>query len=393
MISLRARCLYMYKKLFLFLVLIKLNLVISSYSYANNQIETLAKYAIVLDYQTNKILLNKNSEELMFPASMSKLMTAYVVFSHLSSNKISLEDTFRVSEKAWKKGGSKMFVEIGKRVSVEDLLRGMIIQSGNDASIVLAEGLFGSEELFSMEMNRFARTLGMNNTNFRNSTGWPDPEHVTTAKDLSLLAISLYKNFPEFMKYYSEKNFTYNDIKQGNRNPLLYKNLGSDGLKTGHTEESGYGLVGSALRNGRRVIIVVNGLKSSKDRSNEAERLIDWSFREFKNYELFDKNDIVFDIPVWLGNKETVPLVLNKKLLLTLNNKQYRNLKLKINYKGPIKAPIKKDTKLATLKIYLDKGEVIEKPLYSNVSIEQLTFIGKLKTKLEYLLFGESIIN
>tara|TARA_B100001121_G_C18697615_1_gene625719 strand:+ start:979 stop:2130 length:1152 start_codon:yes stop_codon:yes gene_type:complete len=383
----------MYKKLFLFLVLIKLNLVISSYSYANNQIETLAKYAIVLDYQTNKILLNKNSEELMFPASMSKLMTAYVVFSHLSSNKISLEDTFRVSEKAWKKGGSKMFVEIGKRVSVEDLLRGMIIQSGNDASIVLAEGLFGSEELFSMEMNRFARTLGMNNTNFRNSTGWPDPEHVTTAKDLSLLAISLYKNFPEFMKYYSEKNFTYNDIKQGNRNPLLYKNLGSDGLKTGHTEESGYGLVGSALRNGRRVIIVVNGLKSSKDRSNEAERLIDWSFREFKNYELFDKNDIVFDIPVWLGNKETVPLVLNKKLLLTLNNKQYRNLKLKINYKGPIKAPIKKDTKLATLKIYLDKGEVIEKPLYSNVSIEQLTFIGKLKTKLEYLLFGESIIN
>ncbi len=383
----------MYKKLFIFLVLIKLNLVILSYSYANNQIETLAKYAIVLDYQTNKILLNKNSEELMFPASMSKLMTAYVVFSHLSSNKISLEDTFRVSEKAWKKGGSKMFVEIGKRVSVEDLLRGMIIQSGNDASIVLAEGLFGSEELFSMEMNRFARTLGMNNTNFRNSTGWPDPEHVTTAKDLSLLAISLYKNFPEFMKYYSEKNFTYNDIKQGNRNPLLYKNLGSDGLKTGHTEESGYGLVGSALRNGRRVIIVVNGLKSSKDRSNEAERLIDWSFREFKNYELFDKNDIVFDIPVWLGNKETVPLVLNKKLLLTLNNKQYRNLKLKINYKGPIKAPIKKDTKLATLKIYLDNGEVIDKPLYSSISIQQLTFIGKLKTKLEYLLFGESIIN
>ena len=139
------------------------------------------------------------------------------------------------------------------------------------------------------------------------------------------------------MKYYSEKNFTYNDIKQGNRNPLLYKNLGSDGLKTGHTEESGYGLVGSALRNGRRVIIVVNGLKSSKDRSNEAERLIDWSFREFKNYEIFDKNDIVFDIPVWLGNKETIPLVLNKKLLLTLNNNQYRNLKLKINYKGPLK--------------------------------------------------------
>tara|TARA_Y100001970_G_scaffold266290_1_gene354773 strand:- start:1337 stop:2488 length:1152 start_codon:yes stop_codon:yes gene_type:complete len=383
----------MYIKIFLFFILIKFTLFFASNSYGSNQIETLAKYAIVLDYQTNKILLNKNSDELMFPASMSKLMTAYVVFSHLSSKKISLEDTFRVSEKAWKKGGSKMFVEIGKRVSVEDLLRGMIIQSGNDASIVLAEGLFGSEELFSLEMNRYAKTIGMKNTNFRNSTGWPDSKHVTTAKDLSLLAINLYKNFPQYMKYYSEKNFTYNDIKQGNRNPLLYKKLGSDGLKTGHTEESGYGLVGSAIRNGRRVIIVVNGLKSSRDRSNEAERLIDWSFREFKNYELFNEKEIVFDIPVWLGDKDAVPLVLNQKLLLTLTNNQYRNLKLVINYKGPIKAPIKKDVKLATLKIYLDDEQVIVKPLYSSEPIDQLTFIGKIRTKLEYLLFGENVIN
>ena len=383
----------MYVKFIFFLFILKFNLFFNSISYGSSQIETLAKYAIVIDYQTNKILLNKNSDELMFPASMSKLMTAYVVFSHLLSNKITLEDTFRVSEKAWKKGGSKMFVEIGKRVSIEDLLRGMIIQSGNDASIVLAEGLFGSEELFAMEMNRYAKKIGMLNTNFKNSTGWPDPDHITTARDLSLLAISLYNTFPEYMKYYSEKNFTYNKIKQGNRNPLLYKKLGSDGLKTGHTEKSGYGLVGSAIRNGRRIIIVINGLNSSKDRSNEAERLIDWSFREFKNYKIFGKEDIVYDIPVWLGNNEFAKLVLNEELLLTLTDNQYRNLKLSINYKGPVKAPIKKDTQLATLKVYVDKKVILEKPLFSSQSIDQLNFLGKLQTKLEYLLFGENIVN
>ena len=382
----------MFKKINILILFILLLFFLSYKSFANNQIETLANYAIVIDYDTKKILLNKNSDEVMFPASMSKLMTAFVVFSQLSSKKISLEDTFRVSEKAWKKGGSKMFVEIGKRVSVEDLLKGMIIQSGNDASIVLAEGLFGSEELFSLEMNREAKKIGMNNTNFMNATGWPDPKHVTTARDLSLLAIQLYEKFPEYMGYYAQKTFTYNNIKQGNRNPLLYKNLGSDGLKTGHTNQSGYGLVGSAIRNGRRVIIVINGLKSSKERSNEAERLIDWSFREFKNYEIFNGKEVVFEMPVWLGNKNSVPLVLNEKLLLTLSNKEYNKIKFKVVYEGPVRAPIYKNKQLAILKIIFE-DKIIEKPLYSSEDIGELNFISKLKTKLEYLLFGENISN
>ena len=285
-----------------------------------------------------------------------------------------------------------MFVEIGKRVRVEDLLKGMIIQTGNDASIVLAEGLFGSEELFSLEMNREANKIGMKNTNFMNATGWPDPEHITTARDLSLLAIQLYEKFPEYMGYYSQKTFTYNNIKQGNRNPLLYKNLGSDGLKTGHTNQSGYGLVGSAIRNGRRVIIVINGLKNSKERSNEAERLIDWSFREFKNYEIFKGEEVVFEMPVWLGNKNSVPLVLNEKLLLTLSNKEYNKINLKVVYEGPVRAPIYKNKQLAILKIIVD-DKIIEKPLYSSEDIGELNFISKLKTKLEYLLFGENISN
>ncbi len=360
-------------------------------SFANKSIETLAEYAIVIDFNTNRVLLDKNSDQIMFPASMSKLMTAYVVFSQLASKKITLEDTLRVSEKAWRKGGSKMFVEMGSRVSVEDLLKGMIVQSGNDASIVLAEGLFGSEELFSLEMNRLAKRIGMNQSNFKNATGWPDPEHVTTAKDLSLLASDLYKRFPQYMGYYSKKSYTYNNIKQGNRNPLLYKNLGSDGLKTGHTSKSGYGLVGSAVRNDRRVIAVINGLNSSKDRSQEAERLIDWSFREFNNYKIYNKNTEVYKAPIWLGTEEFVPVILNDDIKLTLSDEEYRNLKVKVKYSKPISAPIKKGKEIGFLHILVNNKQIDKRPLFSAKDIDELSLFGKVKMKLEYILFGEII--
>ena len=237
-------------------------------------LETRAREAFLIDVTTGTVLLEKDADVSMPPASMSKIMTAYLVFGALKEGRISLDDKLPVSEKAWRKGGSKMFVEVGSEVSVEDLLRGVIVQSGNDACIVLAEALAGSEEAFAEQMTRKAREIGMEGSTFTNSTGWPDPNHRMTARDLAILAERMVQDFPDFYHYYSEREFTYNGIRQGNRNPLLYKNLGADGLKTGHTEEAGYGLTASAERDGRRLVLVINGLESIKARSEEAERLI-----------------------------------------------------------------------------------------------------------------------
>ena len=260
----------------------------SSYS-----LETKAKQAILYDYETKSIIFEKDSDELMSPSSMSKIMTIYKIFERLKEGGLSLTDTYRVSEKAWRKRGSKMFVRLNSRVKIEDLIRGIIVQSGNDASIVVAEGMSGSEEAFADHLNITARKLGMLNSNFINASGWPDIGHHTTARDLATLTRATIKNFPEFYHYYKEKVFTYNGIKQRNRNPTIYRNIGADGLKTGHTEAGGYGLAASAERKDRRLILVINGLPSKRSRSAESERFLDWGFREFDNHRLFRREDTV----------------------------------------------------------------------------------------------------
>jgi len=255
--------------------------------------QTTAKQAILMDFDTGAVLYAKNADTPMFPASMTKIMTSIMVFDELRAGRLQLDSTFRVSENAWRKGGSKMFVRVKDDIKVEDLLRGIIVQSGNDASIVVAEGLAGSDETFGDQMTERAREIGLQDTVFRNATGWPDPDHVTSARDLAKLAAYLIREYPDFYSYYSEKEFTYGKsldgkpITQGNRNPLLYKSVGADGLKTGHTEASGFGLTASAIRGDRRLVMVINGLNSVRARSSESERLINWGFQVFDNYPLF----------------------------------------------------------------------------------------------------------
>ena len=303
---------------------------------------------------------------------------------------LSLTDTFRVSEKAWRKKGSKMFVSLKSRVTIEDLIRGIIVQSGNDATIVVAEGLSGTESAFAEELNLTAKKLGMTNSNFVNASGWPDPGHKTTARDLAILANATIKDFPEFYHYYAEDTFTYNDIKQGNRNPALYQNLGADGLKTGHTEAGGYGLTASATRKGRRLILVINGLSSKKIRATETERLFDWGFREFKNYTLFKEGQIVTKAKVWMGTQGSIPLLINQDLVLTLPWKARRGMKVKVVMQTPFSAPIKKGDILAKLKIVIPNRPNVEFPLISGESVDKLTTFSRLGKAVEYLLWGES---
>ena len=358
---------------------------------ANGQVlgyETSAKQAILVDAETGAVLMEKASDELMHPASMSKLMTVYMVFERLRDGSLKLDDTMRVSEKAWRMGGSKMFVRVDTLVTVEDLLRGVIIQSGNDASIVLAEGLASSEEAFAEAMTRRARELGMNDSVFKNATGWPDPEHLVTSRDMATLAQHVIRDYPEYYPYFAERTFTYNKIKQGNRNPLLYRGAGADGLKTGHTEQSGYGLVASAERNGRRLILVVNGLDSVNARSREAERLLDFGFREFKNYELFGDGETVDEAPVWLGEADTVPLVLEAPLTITMQRKARRNMKVVVQMDRPFPAPVKKGDRVATLVITAKDSTTIEKPLFAAQDVDRRGLIGRVTAAISHLVFG-----
>ena len=252
-------------------------------------IETPAKQGILYDYETKSVLFEKNSDELMSPSSMSKIMTIYYLFKKIKDGEISIDDEFEVSKKAWKKGGSKMFVNLKSMVRVEDLIRGIIVQSGNDACIVVAEGISGSEDIFADELNELANEIGLESSNFTNSTGWPDKKHLMTVNDLLKLTVRTIEDFPDLYRYYSEKEFTYNNIKQLNRNPLLFRPIGSDGLKTGHTSLGGYGLVATVKNKDRRLILVLNGLKSSAQRSKESERLMKIGFNQFKSIKIAPK--------------------------------------------------------------------------------------------------------
>jgi D-alanyl-D-alanine carboxypeptidase (penicillin-binding protein 5/6) len=358
-------------------------------------IETMAREAFLMDMATESVLIEKNADAPMAPASMSKMMTVYMVFERLQDGRLSLDDTFSVSETAWRKGGAKsgsstMFLKPGSRVRVEDLLRGIVVQSGNDASIVIAEGLSGSEKQFALEMNQRGRELGLESTNFVNATGWPEPDHRTTARDLARLAKRTIRDFPQHYHYYAEKTFTYNGIRQGNRNPLLYKDLGADGLKTGYTRESGYGLAATVKRGERRLILVVNGLPSVKARARESERLIEWGYREFDNYALFKAGERVTDAEVWLGTSPTVPLYIEGDLLITLPRKARRGMKVSVTYEGPIPAPIKAGDRLARLTVTAPDVDPIEVPLAAAEDVERLGFLGRLGTAWKSILWGVS---
>jgi len=351
--------------------------------------ETSAKEVILVDDTTDAVLLAKNSDRPMFPASMSKLMTLYVAFSKLTEGSLSLDDQLRVSEKAWRMGGSKMFVELNSRVSVDELLRGIIVQSGNDACIVLAEGIAGSESQFVDLMNVAAKKLGLRNSHFMNVTGWPHPEHVTTARDLVILAHSIIREFPLFYPIFQEKTYTYNGIKQGNRNPLLYTYAGADGLKTGHTEASGYGLLASAVRGNRRLILLANGMSNVNDRARETERMLDYGFNEYSNYTLFKAGEIVEQVEVWLGDKANVPLIINHDLTITLSRAERRDMTVKVVAPGPIPAPVKKGAQVATLVIKASDKKPIEVPLVAGMEIGRLSAFGRIGAAFNHLLWGE----
>ncbi|MDA1090467.1 MAG: D-alanyl-D-alanine carboxypeptidase [Proteobacteria bacterium] len=358
-------------------------------------IETTAKQAILVDATTGAVLFSKDADAPMPPSSMSKMMTVYMLFDRLKNGSLSLDDTFTVSENAWRKGGAKsggstMFLVPGKKVRVEDLLRGIIVQSGNDACIVVAEGLASSEEAFSEEMTARGRELGLKNSVFKNSTGWPVPEHLTTARDLATLALRTIKDFPGLYHYYKETEFTYNGIRQTNRNPLLYGDMNVDGLKTGHTQDAGYGLTASATKGDRRLILVANGMASKKERRSEPERLLGWGLREFNNYKLFSAGEVVTKADVWLGKEAEVTLIVEKQMLITLSRQARRKMKVAVQFNTPIAAPITKGQRVAKLVVTAPEFDPIEVPLLASSSVERLGLLGRLGTALKAILWGES---
>jgi serine-type D-Ala-D-Ala carboxypeptidase (penicillin-binding protein 5/6) len=352
--------------------------------------ETLARAAILIDHDTGQVLYAKNADEPIPPASMSKLMTVLMVFERLHDGRLQLDDELTVSEKAWRMGGSKMFVEVGKRVKVGDLLRGIIVQSGNDACIVVAESLAGSEEAFAEQMTARAHELGLTQTTLKNASGWPDPGHVMSVRDLATLAGIIISEYPEYYEMFSETEFEFNGIRQYARNPLLRGDVGADGLKTGHTEDAGYGLTASATRDGRRLILVLAGLETPGQRARESERLLEHGFRDFKAYELFHAGQTVESAPVWLGDQETVPLITDQSVVLTLTPEARRALEVKVVYDGPVPAPVALGAPVAQLEITAPGIEPRRVPLIAGEEIQEAGLLGRMSSALGYLIWGRS---
>ncbi|MBF0168115.1 MAG: D-alanyl-D-alanine carboxypeptidase [Alphaproteobacteria bacterium] len=351
-------------------------------------VDTNAQQAMMIDYRTGAVLLQKRSDELMAPSSMSKLMTLYLLFDALKHGTVRLDDAFPVSEKAWRMGGSKMFVKVGDKVRVEDLIRGIIIQSGNDACVVVAEGLFHSEASFADAMTAKGVALGLKHSNFRNASGWPDPEHLMTAEDLVILARRLIADFPEFYHYFGETEFTYNGITQPNRNLLLERNLGVDGLKTGHTESGGFGIVISGMRDGKRLILAINGLHSMKERIEEAGHLLDWGFRDYDNIVLFKSGEVVTEIPVWLGDKPQVAMSIDHGIEITLPKRSKSGLKVAVEMLSPIPAPFAKGAVIGKLVVSAPEIETREYPLKAVEGVDRLGFFGRLVAAFKYVVWG-----
>ena len=364
-------------------------------------IETSARHALLMEMETGDVLFSKDPETPFPPASMSKMMTVYLAFDQIREGSLSLEDSTRVSDEAWRRWAgteaSLMFLGAGEEVSVRDLLYGIIVSSGNDACTVLAEMMSGTEDAFALWMNEKAAEIGMTNSQFKNASGWPADDQYTTAHDLALLAEKTIRDYPEFYEIYAEKTYTYGKdfrtgeaITQSNRNPLIYRMDGADGLKTGHTEAAGYGLTGSAIRNGRRLIVVVAGLDSVSARARESQSLLEYGFRAFDSYSIFDAGDQIGEADVWLGKTGTVPLIVKDPLKLTLSRRDRTALKMVLRYDNPIPSPIEKGQPVATVTLSApDLGER-QIPVLAGESIEPVSGFGRIGAALEYLLFGSA---
>jgi len=350
-------------------------------------VDTVAQWAFITDYTTGAVLMDKQADVEMPPSSMTKLMTAYIVYSKLKSGALHLDQMLPVSEKAWRTQGSKMFVELGGTIKVEDLIRGMIIQSGNDACVVLAEGIAGSEEQFVDMMNEEARKLGLAHSVFRNPTGWPDPAHHMSARDIATLAKAIIHDFPEYYHYDSEKQYTYHGIVQYNRNPLVQRGM-ADGLKTGHTDAGGYGLVASAERNGRRVIMVLNGMPSKSARVQESLRLMEWSFANFENVTLLSATDIADRAPVYLGATPSVALVAGRDVVITVPRSWKAHTKVTIDFDGPVPAPVRSGDLVGKLVVSGQGASPLEVPLLAGEDVPRMGVFGRAAAVLAHYATG-----
>jgi D-alanyl-D-alanine carboxypeptidase (penicillin-binding protein 5/6) len=350
-------------------------------------VDTVARWAYIQDFNTGATLLDKQADEEMPPSSMTKLMTIYLVYERLKQGRMKLEDELPVSEKAWRMGGSKMFVQVGNTVTVEDLVRGLIVDSGNDACIVLAEAIAGSEEQFVDLMNAKAAQFAMTHTHYMNCTGWPDPDQHISCRDIATLAGHIIRDFPEYYHYDAEKTFKYNGIEQGNRNTMVQKGT-ADGLKTGHTDAGGYGLAASTLRNDRRVIMVLNGMSSMRERMEESERLMDWAFANFEDVMLFAAGAVVENVPVWLGTAPTVPLVSGRDLVVTMPRNWRHNASVKVSYDSPIKAPVAKGDTLGRLVLGGKGVPTMDAPLTAGADVPKLSLPSRAIAVLSHYVTG-----
>ncbi len=356
-----------------------------------------ARTAIVVDYHSDKVLYEYEADIQIYPASMTKIMTTIVAFDLINKNKLSLDDKFIVSENAWRlseSGYSSMFIMVNDEVSVEDLLHGIIVASGNDACVALAEGIAGSEEIFAEMMNEKAAEIGMSSTNFSNSSGINDPDNYSTVRDIALMSKYLIANYPKFYEWYGETTFTWDrtggdPITQGNRNPLLYKKVGADGVKTGYLAVEKYSLASSIKRDTRRIIAVGSGFPTKNIRSTHSLKLLNWGFRNTNTYEISKSGETFFELDTWLGKKDKIKAITKEDFYLTLDKKDVRHLKVYLEYDGPIEAPIHQDQKIANL-VAVDKdGTVKTLPLYASEKISKVNFFKSLITSLNYLIWGD----
>lgn len=347
-----------------------------------------AKAHILIDFNSGRVLAEENADERLPPASITKLMTSYVVSHELHAGNIKLDDEVLISEKAWRMTGSRSFVKVNTKVTVEALLRGMIVQSGNDAAVALAEHVAGSEEVFAQMMNQYAQQLGMNNTNYMNATGLPDPNHYTTARDIATLSAALIRDFPEHYEWYSEKEFTYNNITQHNRNKLLWRDNSVDGLKTGHTEEAGYCLATSAKRGDMRLISVVLGTRSENARAQETQKLLNYGFRFFETHQLYQANTGILDTKVWKGAQDNLKLGLAKDLAVTVPRGQYDELKASTTIQQPVIAPITAGTQLGEVEIKLGDEVVAKEALVALNDVEQGSWWRRLIDEILLWIWG-----
>ena len=367
-----------------------------SHSWATPKLDV--NTAILMDYNSGKILYELEPDLSIYPASMTKIMTSIIAFDLLKKGKIKLDDEVVVSENAWRMsaaGFSSMFIMLNDKVTIEDLLKGIIIVSGNDACVALAEGIAGTESNFAEMMNEKAKELGLENTNFSNSSGIKDPDNYSTVKDIAIMSEYLIRNYPKYYKYFKETEFTWDrtggdPIKQGNRNPLLYKNIGADGIKTGYLTVEKYSLAASVIGEKRRLISVISGSQTKKARSLDSIKLISWGLRNTTTYEIAEKNIPNFKFKTWLGKKDFVNGTVKEDVYVTISKKEIKNLKVTINYNGPIKAPIEKDQEIATLIVKIDDEEIRSLPIYSNEKIKKVNVFKSLFLSLNYMIWGDA---